>query len=162
MVATALGARVVAVDPSSAALARASDLGAEAVVADPDPATAVRAITSGGAHCTVDAFGSGVTASAAVRSLRRRGRHVQVGLMFGDDRRTPLAWDLVLAHELQILGAHGMAAQDYPPMLDLIASGLLQPRRLLGAVIPLDQAGIALMAMDEPMPAQAGFTVATV
>ena len=162
MVATALGARVVAVDPSSAALARASDLGAESVVADPDPVPAVRSITTGGAHCTIDAFGSGVTASAAVRSLRRRGRHVQVGLMFGEDRHTPVPWELVLAHELRILGAHGMAARDYPQMLDLIASGRLQPRRLLGSVITLDQAGDVLMAMDEPIPAQAGFTVATV
>jgi len=162
MVATALGARVVAVDPSSAALARASDLGAESVVADPDPVPAVRSITTGGAHCTIDAFGSGVTASAAVRSLRRRGRHVQVGLMFGDDRHAPVPWELVLAHELRILGAHGMAARDYPQMLDLIASGRLQPRRLLGSVITLDQAGHALMAMDEPIQAQAGFTVATV
>lgn len=162
MVATALGARVVAVDPSSAALARASDLGAESLVADPDPVPAVRSITAGGAHCTIDAFGSGVTASAAVRSLRRRGRHVQVGLMFGDDRHAPVPWELVLAHELRILGAHGMAARDYPQMLDLIASGRLQPRRLLGSVITLEQAGHALMAMDEPIPAQAGFTVATV
>lgn len=162
MVAIALGARVVAVDPSSAALARASDLGAESLVADPDPVPAVRSITAGGAHCTIDAFGSGVTASAAVRSLRRRGRHVQVGLMFGDDRHAPVPWELVLAHELRILGAHGMAARDYPQMLDLIASGRLQPRRLLGSVITLEQAGHALMAMDEPIPAQAGFTVATV
>ena len=162
MVATALGARVVAVDPSSAALARASDLGAESLVADPDPVPAVRSITAGGAHCTIDAFGSGVTASAAVRSLRRRGRHVQVGLMFGEDRHAPVPWELVLAHELRILGAHGMAARDYPQMLDLIASGRLQPRRLLGSVITLDQAGDVLMAMDEPIPAQAGFTVATV
>ena len=162
MVAIALGARVVAVDPSSAALARASDLGAEGLVADPDPVPAVRSITAGGAHCTIDAFGSGVTASAAVRSLRRRGRHVQVGLMFGDDRHAPVPWELVLAHELRILGAHGMAARDYPQMLDLIASGRLQPRRLLGSVITLEQAGHALMAMDEPIPAQAGFTVATV
>jgi len=162
MVAIALGARVVAVDPSSAALARASDLGAESLVADPDPVPAVRSITAGGAHCTIDAFGSGVTASAAVRSLRRRGRHVQVGLMFGDDRQAPVPWELVLAHELRILGAHGMAARDYPQMLDLIASGRLQPRRLLGSVITLEQAGHALMAMDEPIPAQAGFTVATV
>ena len=162
MVAIALGARVVAVDPSSAALARASDLGAESLVADPDPVPVVRSITAGGAHCTIDAFGSGVTASAAVRSLRRRGRHVQVGLMFGDDRQAPVPWELVLAHELRILGAHGMAARDYPQMLDLIASGRLQPRRLLGSVITLEQAGHALMAMDEPIPAQAGFTVATV
>ena len=161
LIATALGARVVAVDPWSAALARASDLGAEVGIADPDPVPAIRSITAGGAHCTVDAIGSAFTAPA-VRSLRRRGRHVQVGLMFGDDRHAPLSWDLVLAHELRVLGAHGMAARDYPQMLDMIANGRLEPRRLLGSVIALDQAGAALMAMDEPVPAQPGFTVATI
>jgi len=82
--------------------------------------------------------------------------------MFGDDRHAPLSWDLVLAHELRVLGAHGMAARDYPQMLDMIASGRLEPRRLLGSVIALDRAGAALMAMDEPVPAQPGFTVATI
>jgi alcohol dehydrogenase len=162
LIATALGARVVAVDPSSAALARALDLGAEEGIADPDPVPAIRSITAGGAHCTIDAFGSGLTAGAAVRSLRPRGRHVQVGLMFGDDRHAPLPWHLVLAHELRVVGAHGMAARDYPQMLDMITSGRLEPRRLLGSVITLNQAGAALMAMNEPVPAQSGFTVATI
>ena len=41
MIAVALGARVVAVDPSPAALGRAADLGAEATVAGTDPVSAV-------------------------------------------------------------------------------------------------------------------------
>jgi alcohol dehydrogenase len=154
MIAVALGARVVAVDLSPAALARAADLGAEATVAGTDPVSAVRSITEGGAHSSVDALGSAATAACAVRSLRARGRHVQVGLMLGQDERAALPWNLVVAHEMQVLGSHGMAARDYPAMLAMIADGRLEPQRLLGEVIDLGQAGEALMAMDRPVPAQ--------
>ena len=77
--------------------------------------------------------GSAATADASVRSLRRRGRHVQVGLMLGDAARAPLPWDLVVARELEIYGSHGMAAADYPPMLAMVADGRLKPRLLVGA-----------------------------
>jgi alcohol dehydrogenase len=162
MIAVALGARVVAVDLSPAALARAADLGAEATVAGTDPVSAVRSITGGGAHSSVDALGSATTAACAVRSLRARGRHVQVGLMLGEDERAALPWDLVVAREMQVLGSHGMAARDYPAMLAMIADGRLEPQRLLGEVVDLEQAGEVLMAMDRPVPGQAGIVVATI
>jgi len=148
MIAVALGARVVALDPSPAARDAARELGAETV---PE--------LVGEAHVALDAYGSAETAMASVHSLRRGGRHVQVGLMLGDDARAPLPWDLVVAHELQIVGSHGMAAADYPPMLDLVARHRLDPRRLVAAVIPFEEAGAALMAMDGPA-ARPGIVVA--
>jgi alcohol dehydrogenase len=162
MIAVALGARVVAVDPSPAALARAADLGAEATVAAADPVATVRSITGGGAHSSVDALGSAATAISSVRSLRARGRHLQVGLMLGDDQLAPLDWDLVVSRELQILGCHGIAAREYPAMLAMIADGRLQPQRLIASVVDLEAAGEVLMAMDQPVPAQAGIVVATI
>ena len=80
--------------------------------------------------------------------------------MTGEALRAPLPWDLVVGRELQVLGCHGMAARDYPAMLEMITDGGLEPRRLLGAVIDLDQAGAALMAMDEEVATQAGIVVA--
>src|SRR5690606_14733288 len=115
MIATALGARVTAIDPSAAALERARGLGAASLVRSAEPEDEIRAATGGGAHVTLDALGSAVTATAAVRSLRPRGRHVQVGLMLGDAATAPLPWDVVVARELQVFGSHGMAAADYPP-----------------------------------------------
>jgi alcohol dehydrogenase len=162
MIALALGARVVAVDPSPAALARATDLGAEATVVATGPVPIVHSITGGGAHSSVDAFGSAATALCSVRSLRARGRHIQVGLMLGDNEWAPLPWDLVVSRELEVLGSHGMAASEYPPMLAMITDGRLQPQRLIGSVIELEQAGEVLMAMDEPVPATAGIVVATI
>ena len=150
MIARCLGARVVAVDPSAAALGRADELGAEVLVDAQDPVAAVVAATEGGAHVSVDALGSSATALMAVRCLRRRGRHLQVGLMLGADSRAPLPWDLVVARELRVLGSHGMAAAGYPPLLDLITAGRLRPERLVGRVIGFDELGEALAAMDRP------------
>jgi alcohol dehydrogenase len=153
MIAVALGARVVAVDPSAASRAAATELGAVAALSVDE----VVAITGGGAHVSLDAYGSAETASAAVRSLRRQGRHVQVGLVFDAG---PMPWDLIVARELTVVGSHGMAAADYPPMLQMVADGRLNPARLVGAVIDLPAAGAALMAMDHPTPTTPGITIA--
>lgn len=161
-VAVALGAHVVGVDTSPDALARAEALGAVAVPANALAATAVAEVTGGGAHVAMDALGSAGTATASVRSLRRRGRHLQVGLMFGDDLATPLPWDLVVSRELRILGCHGMAARDYPELLALITAGRLDPRPLLGRVIDLSRAGDALVAMDRVGATGGGMVVAEV
>jgi D-arabinose 1-dehydrogenase-like Zn-dependent alcohol dehydrogenase len=161
MIGAALGARVLAVDMSAAALARARELGAEAVVdaavdaAGPDLAAAIGELTGGGAHVSIDALGSPAVAAESVRCLRRRGRHIQVGLLPGGP--VPLPMDLVIARELEIYGSHGMAARDYPAMMRLIADGTLRPGLLVGEVIALGDVGRALAAMD--CPAGAGMTV---
>jgi D-arabinose 1-dehydrogenase-like Zn-dependent alcohol dehydrogenase len=158
MIGAALGARVVAVDVSAAALSRARELGASFTVDAglADPAVVIAEITSGGAHVSVDAFGSPATAAGSVRCLRRRGRHVQVGLLL--DGPTPIPMDLVVARELEIFGSHGMAARDYPPMMAMVADGTLRPGLLTGRVIGLADAGRALATMDEPS-GTAGMTV---
>lgn len=153
MVAIALDARVIAVDRSTAALDRAVALGAVAVVDaghQPDIAEAVRGVSGGGAHVSMDAIGSAATAVASVRSLRWRGRHLQVGLLHGADVTPALPMDQVIAQELEIHGSHGMPACDYPAMLDLVRSGALHPELLIGSVIDLDSAPDALVAMDSP------------
>jgi alcohol dehydrogenase len=107
-------------------------------------------ITGGGAHVAIDAVGAPALATAGVRSLRRRGRHVQVGLLLGDDASTALPMDLVISRELEIYGSHGMPAADYPGMLTAITGGVLRPGRLVDRTIGLDDAGAALAAMDGP------------
>jgi D-arabinose 1-dehydrogenase-like Zn-dependent alcohol dehydrogenase len=158
MIGAALGARVLAVDVSAAARARARELGAEAAVeADAEGvADAIATITGGGAHVSIDALGLPALAADSVRCLRRRGRHVQVGLLPGGP--VPLPMDLVIARELEIYGSHGMAARDYPGMLRMVADGTLRPGLLVGEVITLGQVGRALAAMDEP-GSGAGMTV---
>ena len=150
LVGVALGAKVVAVDVAPGAVARAEELGATAMVIDADPTTAIRELTGGGAHVSVDAAGSTDTAVSSVRCLRRRGRHVQVGLLLGDQATPPLAMDLVVAQELSVHGSHGMPAHQYAELLDLVADGTLDPSLLVGRVIGLAEAPAALVAMSEP------------
>lgn len=150
MIARALGARVVAVDRNAAALELAQSLGAERVVlADGrDVPEAIAAITGGGSHVSIDAVGSEQTASDAVLSLRRRGRHVQVGLLPPVDGHPRVPMDRVIAWELDVLGSHGMAARDYPAMLELIAQGVLEPQRLVERTVGLEEAGRLLPGFD--------------
>jgi D-arabinose 1-dehydrogenase-like Zn-dependent alcohol dehydrogenase len=151
MIAAALGARVVAVDVVPAALDRARELGAEfAVQGGPDTVTAVGEITGGGAHVSIDALGSPATAVNSVRCLRRRGRHVQVGLLPGPAATPPIPMDLVIGRELEIYGSHGMAARDYPAMMTMVANGALRPELAIGRVIDLEDIGGALADMDKP------------
>ncbi|WP_375487172.1 zinc-dependent alcohol dehydrogenase family protein [uncultured Jatrophihabitans sp.] len=165
MMAAERGARVVAVDVSRGALERARQLGAACtvdvagLVSSSDVAAAVRDALGGGAHVTVDALGSADTCRAAILSLRPRGRHVQVGLLAGRDADPPLPMAAVIAGELEILGSHGMAARDYPTMLDDIVNGRLQPAELVTAVLTLDDVAgpdgaLARMSTASPVGTQ--------
>ena len=150
MIATALGAHVIGVDLDPARLALAQTLGAVHAInagAVSSVSEAVRALTNGGAHVSVDALGSARTCRDAILSLRRRGRHVQIGLLAGDQADPPVPLGAVVGHELEVLGSHGMAAHAYPEMLGMVVSGRLPVARLLGATIGLDAAGPALAAM---------------
>ena len=151
MIAVAAGARVIALDVSDAARERARSLGAELAV----PAgTDVREATGGGAHAALDAIGSEAACAASIAGLRKRGRHVQVGLL-PEPPRVPM--DLVIGRELELLGAHGMAAHAYPEMLGLVAAGRLRPDKLVTARIGLEEVPEALMAMSGASPV--GITV---
>ncbi|MFD8815697.1 zinc-dependent alcohol dehydrogenase family protein [Streptomyces sp. NPDC059627] len=150
MIAAASGARVVAVDVSPQALDLARKFGAAHGVDATDtgdPAAAVRDLTSGGAHLSLDALGSPATSAASVNSLRRRGRHVQVGLLPSPDGNTPVPLARAIALELELLGSHGMAAHAYPAMLDLVHAGALRPDLLVTSTITLDAVPAALAAM---------------
>jgi D-arabinose 1-dehydrogenase-like Zn-dependent alcohol dehydrogenase len=150
MIARALGGHVIAVDRNAEALTVAADLGAAHVVhADgADIPAAVADLTGGGSHVAVDAVGTEQTCADAILSLRRRGRHVQVGLLppIGGHPRVPM--ERVIGWELDVLGSHGMPAADYPAMMALIEQGMLQPQRLVERTIGLDEAAALLPGFD--------------
>ncbi|MEU8233561.1 alcohol dehydrogenase catalytic domain-containing protein [Actinoplanes sp. NPDC048967] len=154
MIAAAAGARVVAVDVSAEALALARHFGATATVDATTPVVqAIRELTGGGAHVSLDALGSQVTLTASIEGLRRRGRHVQVGLLPAVTGRPTMPMELVVAHELEILGSHGMPAHAYPEMLSLVETGALRPGELITGELALPDAPAALAAMDGAAPA---------
>ena len=151
MIAAALGARVVAVDISDDKLDFAKQMGAVAAVnvtTAGDVAAAVRDLTDGGAHLSVDAIGNAAACFDSIDSLRKRGRHVQVGLMTGSQQTPRIPMHKVIANELQIRGSHGMQAHRYDAMLGMIAAGELAPQKLIGRTIDLEGSIAALTSMD--------------
>lgn len=153
-IASRMGARVIAVDIEPQRLALARELGAAEVVnaKEADPVEATKALTDGGAHVTVDALGSAGTAQQALRSLRQRGRHLQLGLLLGDDASPRIPLELAIKHELRIVGSHGMQARRYPEMLTFVQAASVPLERLIGARRRLTDAGDALAAMGTFAP----------
>jgi len=151
MIAQSLGANVIAIDIDQGKLELAKSLGAVATINAnqvADVAEAVVEITKGGAHVSLDALGHSITAFNSVRSLRKLGKHIQVGLLLADHAAPPLPMAKGLADELEIIGSHGMQAYRYDAMLSMMLSGKLSPQKLLGRTISLEQSIEALTTMD--------------
>jgi len=152
MIATALGANVVAIDIGAPQLQMATQLGAVATIdasQTDNVVEAIREITGGGAHVSIDALGSQQTCFNSIANLRKRGRHIQVGLMTGQHHHPTIPMDRVLADELEIVGSHGMQAYRYPEMMAMIETKKLMPEQLLGKLISLEQSLVALMNMNQ-------------
>ena len=152
MIANALGAQVIAVDINDEALNLAHDLGASILVnilKSPNAVDEIRSITQGGAHVSLDALGSQQTCFNSIAGLRKRGKHIQVGLLTGDHSHPKIPMDQVVANELEILGSHGMQAFKYPEVFELIQSRRLDLKKLISKTISLQDAITALPNMNK-------------
>lgn len=152
MIASALGAAVIAIDINAENLTLARALGAAYTLDASVPGDLVgevRELSRGGVHVSLDALGSPQTCFNSIANLRKRGKHIQVGLMTGVHKHPKVPMDQVIAKELEILGSHGMQAFRYPEMLRMIQEGKLQPEKLIEKTISLEEAALALPAMDD-------------
>jgi len=95
-------------------------------------------------------LGSQLTSLQSILSLRRHGRHLQLGLLLTPDGLTPEPMGRVIAYEIDLLGSHGMAAVDYPEMLAMVESGKLHPELLVERIVGLGAGITALSIMGEP------------
>jgi len=151
MIANALGANVVAIDITDEKLELARSIGAVAVINATTSENVVEdvvEITQSGAHLSIDALGSPVTCFNSIDNLRKRGKHVQVGLMLADHCHPAIPMDKVIANELEIFGSHGIQAYKYSALLDMIQSGKLSPEKLIGKTISLAESGEELSKMN--------------
>ncbi|SEO52897.1 alcohol dehydrogenase [Salinihabitans flavidus] len=156
MIAAAIGARVLAVDVSAGALRQARDLGANAVLDASDPTdvgAAVREMTGGGAHVSLDALGVTETFHNSLKSLRKLGRHVQVGMPVGSHSTVSLPLlELIYARQLSLSGMRGLGAPGFASLLAMVEADWIDPSRLVTQRIPLSGAEAALRAMDGAQP----------
>ncbi|MFT3863286.1 MAG: alcohol dehydrogenase catalytic domain-containing protein [Solirubrobacterales bacterium] len=160
MIAAAAGAGVIAVDVDPAKLETATRLGAAAAVRAGSGTVVeeIREISGGGAHVSIDAIGSPAVIAASLASLRRRGVHVQIGLLYGADATPPIPMDRVYNRELRIVGTMGMSVRHYPGLLRAISLGAIDPRLLVTKRIGLEDIGAELDLMTAF--GQTGVTIA--
>lgn len=152
MIGAALGARVIAVDIDHEKLEFAKNAGAGFSIharETDDVISAIREISSGGVHVSIDALGSPETCFNSVSGLRKRGKHVQVGLLSPEKNNARVPTGLIVANELEILGSHGIQAHRYPAILKMISEGLLAPEKLIGRTVSLEEAASELVRMDQ-------------
>jgi alcohol dehydrogenase len=152
MIARALDARVIAIDIRDEPLVLARQLGADAVLnatQTPDIPSAIREVTRGGADVSLDALGSRTTLINSVMSLRKRGRHVQVGLLTEKDELPSNVISRLIGWELEIIGSHGIQAHAYSGMFELIRLGKLDPAALVERTMSLAEAPRELAALDD-------------
>ncbi len=150
-IAAALGGRVIAVDLTDAKLDKARAEGARHTVnaATQDAVAAIKDLTGGGADLAIGGLGVASLVEAAVLGLRKGGRLVQVGLTSQAEQgyvRIPL--DHIIESEIEIAGSVGNPHVDYPRLLGLVETGILQPARIVGQTLALQDASQVLDAMD--------------
>jgi alcohol dehydrogenase len=152
-IATALDARVIAVDAKPAALARARDAGAHDLIQAGGDESAIideiRSLSAGGTQVSVDALGSERTMRPAIMSLQVGGRHLQLGLTGAVERGTlSVPVDTIVKRELRIVGSVGCPRPSFERLLLLVESGRVQPERLLAETVTLEGISDTLVGMS--------------
>lgn len=152
MIAKAKGAKVIGVDINENALRLALSIGADLTI-NPlhtkNVAEEIQDLTNGGAHISLDALGDSEVLLNSIQSLRKKGRHVQIGIMPPDSNYAKIPIDQMIAKELEIVGSHGMQAFRYQEMIDLITLGKLRPEKLVGEEIKLQDVTSLLPSMNQ-------------
>jgi D-arabinose 1-dehydrogenase-like Zn-dependent alcohol dehydrogenase len=142
-IAAAMEAMVVAIDIVDDKLAKARNEGAVVTVnarglSPEQVAQAVRDATGGGVQVSIDALGRAFTVNQSIQSLRKRGRHVQVGLTSQEERgQVAIPIDILITREWEVVGSKGNPHPDYDELLALVARQKLNPARLVTRQIAL-------------------------
>jgi D-arabinose 1-dehydrogenase-like Zn-dependent alcohol dehydrogenase len=149
-IAASIGAQTIAIDIDDRKLEKARAEGAVAGVngSNSDVSEAIREISHGGVHISIAALGRHEMVVKSVASLRKGGRHVQVGLTSQEERGVVgLPIDMMIEAEIEFVGSVGNPHGQYPELLALIELGRLNPRSLITREIELSEVNQVIAAM---------------
>ncbi|WP_088008326.1 zinc-binding dehydrogenase [Indiicoccus explosivorum] len=141
-IASSMGAFVIGVDINPANLELARKLGADYVVnsKENDPVEAVKEITKGGADVSVDALGITETCVPAINSLKKGGRHLQVGVTSKKEAGfISIPVDDMVLNEKSFITTLGIPAFRFTKLLEQVALGKLQPGKMVTDEIKLSE-----------------------
>ncbi|WP_297797932.1 zinc-dependent alcohol dehydrogenase family protein [uncultured Eudoraea sp.] len=139
-IARGIGAKVIAVDITDDKCRMAKDLGADYTInaTNTEVVRAIREASGGGVHVSIDAIGNQTTCLNSINGLRKRGKHIQIGLLNKVDANPPIPMPLVIANELEIIGSHGMQAHKYDEMFAFIKSAKINLGKIITETITLE------------------------
>ncbi|MFQ5614966.1 MAG: zinc-binding dehydrogenase [Anaerolineales bacterium] len=132
--------QIIAVDVAPGALARAKAAGADETVdaRQGNAAKQIRALTGRlGVDLALEFVGRAETVSEALKSLRRSGRLVVVGV--GPDRVTLPPLQVFVGLETALIGSMGFHRADLEMVIELVASGEVELGESVGRALPLSQ-----------------------
>jgi D-arabinose 1-dehydrogenase-like Zn-dependent alcohol dehydrogenase len=141
-IATAVGANVIGVDINDNNLNLAKEMGAVYTInsRNTDPIEAIKELTKGGADVSVDALGISQTCVSAINSLRKKGRHLQIGVTTKTEGGfISLPIDHMIINEIKLETTLGMPAHRFHSMLPLVANGRLNPGRMVTREVSLSE-----------------------
>ncbi len=147
----AMGARIIAFDPSEDARALAKSMGADFTL-NPmgDWQNELFEITKGGAHLSLDAVGLAAVFKNSVNSLRKMGRHVQVGMPLGAHATVELPLlEWIYSRQITIMGSRGIAPSGFGDLLDLITRENVDISRIIQNHVALGEVANELRAMND-------------
>jgi D-arabinose 1-dehydrogenase-like Zn-dependent alcohol dehydrogenase len=155
-IASAMGANAIAIDIDEKKLEFAKRLGAVFAInaGKVNVPQAVLEITGGGSHVSIDGLGIAATCQASILGLRKRGRHVQIGLSTNEGRggSIPVPIDLIVSREIQIIGSNGMQVSKFSSMLGMVEKGVLKPGAMVSRTISVEEVGEVMAAMSDFAP----------
>jgi D-arabinose 1-dehydrogenase-like Zn-dependent alcohol dehydrogenase len=138
-----VGATVYAVDPRPTARELAARIGVRAFDTGRASVAAILAETGGGADAAFEFVGHPDVVSAAMRTLRPRGRCVVVGV--GPDRLAlNVRQETLVGRELRLFGSFGATRAEVAELVDLVAAGRLDLSGSVGASYPPERFAAAL------------------
>jgi L-iditol 2-dehydrogenase len=128
--------RVLVADIDSSRLKLAQEVGATAVLsADAGLVARVLQLSGGaGVDVAVEAVGRNETVGAAIESVRKGGIVVLVGNISPE---VTLPLQKVVTRQIRLQGSCASAGE-YPRAMELLATGAIQVKPLITAVVPLD------------------------
>lgn len=145
---------VIAIDPLQSARERALKLGAD-IALDPaavDVPLEIGRLTDGGVDVAIDFVGGNAVLYEAVRSLRRKGRAVMVGLSMD---RVELGPGLIMGTQGHSVRGHlGYGPRHLADLVTLVANGRLDLSTSISGLMPLEDVprGVQRLADKEGDP----------
>jgi len=137
--------KIIAVDIAPGMLRQALQAGADEIVnaAEEDAAAKIKQLTGGeGVHLALEFVGRRATVTSALKSLRRGGRAVVVGV--GNERAETAPLYVFVGGEYALIGSMGAERNDMAEVMSLVDSGKLDLSASISETMPLEDVNLAL------------------